>query len=301
MTLYFYFWFQLRILEMTDVHQRRKNVLFCTHSLLQRSPLFVSDFRRLSCRFLFLFSHTFPLLLLHDKILCKRLQWFNDLIPLPAIWSSWPLWRVPSIRFLVDSPASTMHAYFALQLTETLQVSLYSARLVVQGIAAGIETSNILRAFFMFPWILHNPCFLEFFIRWIKEVNTKQFSSIVKLWFFDSPLLIFSSLRRFWHIFPYFWPQKVWSGGRLLSCQSPPRTTFFHPVFSYPIWWTQWNMSTYVTILDLHERSNNRWYFVQHLSNDLRAALVTSMYFSGIGNDASLGRYSLTLGSVWWR
>ena len=32
---------------------------------------FVSDFRRLSCRFLFLFSHTFPLLLLHDKICAK--------------------------------------------------------------------------------------------------------------------------------------------------------------------------------------------------------------------------------------
>ena len=29
--------------------------------------------------------------------------------------------------------------------------------------------------------------------------------------------------------------------------------------------------------------------------------LETSMYFSGIGNDSSLGVYSLTLGSTWWR
>ena len=31
------------------------------------------------------------------------------------------------------------------------------------------------------------------------------------------------------------------------------------------------------------------------------AVLDTSMYFSGIGNDSSLGEYSLTLGSTWWR
>ena len=29
--------------------------------------------------------------------------------------------------------------------------------------------------------------------------------------------------------------------------------------------------------------------------------LDTSMYFSGIGNDSSLGEWSLTLGSTWWR
>ena len=29
--------------------------------------------------------------------------------------------------------------------------------------------------------------------------------------------------------------------------------------------------------------------------------LETSMYFSGIGNDSSLGEWNLTLGSTWWR
>ena len=76
-----------------------------------------------------------------------RLQWFIELFPLTAIWSSWRLWRVPSIRFLVDSSASTMHAHFVLQWSKTPQVSLYSSRLVVQGIAAGIGTSNFLRTF----------------------------------------------------------------------------------------------------------------------------------------------------------
>ena len=67
--------------------------------------------------------------------------------------------------------------------------------------------------------ILHN--ILDFFICWINEVNTTQCSSIVELQFVHSPLSLFSSLRRFRHIFPHLWRQSVWAGGRLFSCQSP--------------------------------------------------------------------------------
>ena len=56
---------------------------------------------------------------------------------------------VLSKRFLVDSSASTMHAFFVLWVPEVLQVSLYFPPLVMQGIAAGIGSSNFLRAFFI--------------------------------------------------------------------------------------------------------------------------------------------------------
>ena len=36
-------------------------------------------------------------------------------------------------------------------------------------------------------------------------------------------------------------------------------------------------------------------------SSDANVVLVTSMYFNGIGNVSSLGTYSLTLGTTWWR
>ena len=72
---------------------------------------------------------------------------------------------------------------------KTLQVSLYSSRLVLQGIAAGIGTSDL------FTRIFHN--ILELFVCWINEENTTRSSSIVKLRFFDGPLLLFFSLRRF--------------------------------------------------------------------------------------------------------
>ena len=36
-------------------------------------------------------------------------------------------------------------------------------------------------------------------------------------------------------------------------------------------------------------------------SKFVRVVLDTSMYFSGLGNDSSLGEWSLTLGSTWWR
>ena len=39
--------------------------------------------------------------------------------------------------------------FFVVQLSKTLQVSLYSSRLVLQRIAAGIGTSHFLRAFFI--------------------------------------------------------------------------------------------------------------------------------------------------------
>ena len=49
--------------------------------------------------------------------------------------------------FLVDSSASTMEAYFVLPASRVLQVSFYFLLLILQGMAAGIGTSNFFSAF----------------------------------------------------------------------------------------------------------------------------------------------------------
>ena len=84
-----------------------------------------------------------------SQSLCTRLLRFNELTPFPAMWSSWSSCRVPSKRFLVDSSAWTMHAYFVLRVSEVRQVSLYFPPLILQSIVAGIGTPNFLRAFWI--------------------------------------------------------------------------------------------------------------------------------------------------------
>ena len=44
--------------------------------------------------------------------------------------------------------------------------------------------------------------------------------------------------------------------------------------------------------------NNHRYFFSSITSSNVLVALVTSIFFSGIGKDASLGTYSLTLGST---
>ena len=65
------------------------------------------------------------------------------------MWSSWYLWGIPSNRILIDSSASTIQAYLVLCFPIRLQVSPRQFTGVLQGIAAGIGTSNFQRAFFM--------------------------------------------------------------------------------------------------------------------------------------------------------
>ena len=117
--------------------------------------------------------------------------------------------------FLIDSSASTTQAYFVFVSSNWCgRFSLYGQRRSLQGIAAGIGSSNVLRAF------LHD--ILEFLTIRINYVNTTQSPGIAVLWFLDCPLLLRFAFRRIGHIFPNLWPQSVWSGGRLFSCQFPP-------------------------------------------------------------------------------
>ena len=114
---------------------------------------------------------------------------------------------VPSKRVLVDSSASKMHASFVLSVPEVRQVSMYSRPVVLQSICCWH------RNFLLSPRMFWLPS------AWINEVNPSQPSSIIKLRFFDGPLLFFFSLRCFWHIFPSFWPHVIRPGCRLLLCQ----------------------------------------------------------------------------------
>ena len=121
-----------------------------------------------------------------------------------------------------------MHAYFVLRISEVLQVSLYFLPLIWKGIAAGIGTSNFLRAFL--------SSFLELRICWINDVNTSQPSCIVKLRFFDSPLLFFLFRCATFDMSFHISGQVIGPGCRVLLRQTPPRTMHTHLEVFRLIW-----------------------------------------------------------------
>ena len=164
-----------------------------------------------------------------------------------------------------------------------------------------VEVCNALRLSSEFrTFYAHSHDVLEFLTIKINEVNTMQYFGIVELWFLDSPLMLLFTFRRIGHIFPILWPQSVWSGGRLFSCQSLTRPCI-PGGFSF-------NIVNLVKPVHVSDNSRSPSTFHQSsmfLSNitpkDVSVVRVTSIYFSGKGNDSSLGTYSLTLGSTWWR
>ena len=161
------------------------------------------------------------------------------------MWSSRFLWRDPSKRCLVNSSASTMHAYFVLHFFSTLLVSLYLSRWVLQGIAAGIGTSNLLRAFFMSclnSWSSGS-------MKWMPY----NFLALSSFGFSIAHFLLFFAFRCIRH------ECLVWRSFVFLSVSH--RTMKIQTVVFHPIRWILWNLSTYLIILDLHQHSNNRRYF----------------------------------------
>ena len=75
--------------------------------------------------------------------------------------------------------------------------------LILQGIAAGIGTSNFLRVFL--------NSFFELLIRWINEANPARSSSVFKLWFLDSLFFFcFSSRCAASDIFFHISGHKAW-------------------------------------------------------------------------------------------
>ena len=65
-------------------------------------------------------------------------------------------------------------------------------------------------------------------------------------------------------MFPHVRPHIVWPRGRLFSLSVSHRTMYVHPVVFLSYNESLWNLSTYLTILEFHQRSNNHRYFLQH-------------------------------------
>ena len=158
------------------------------------------------------------------------------------------------MRFLEDSSVSTMQAYFVLHFFSQRHRFLCNSHVEV---CKALRLTSELPPFYAHSswclWISHHQD------RWSE--TPRNFLTLSSFRIFDSPLWLFFAFRRIKNIFLNFWSQSVWSGGRLFSCQSPARPMYIHPVVFHPIRWTLWNLSTYLTILDLHRRYNNRRYF----------------------------------------
>ena len=212
-----HFWkcgFQLRILEMTDVHRRRKCTVLPSVLASAITSFFVSDFRQLPGRYHFKF---FPFFIRccfcfwcfhiehRNKFVHKNVtvQWI-DSFPCNVIFMIIVVESLPCT--FVDSSASTIHAYLCLA---NARGATDLPALSSSGLA---RHCCWYRNFQLSPRIVNS--LLEFPICWINEVNTSQFSCIVKHRLFDSTLLLLFSFRRLWHVFPCLWPQGVWPGCR---------------------------------------------------------------------------------------
>ena len=87
-------------------------------------------------------SCTMPLVI--KKKVCTKFLGCSELSPFPAIWSSWWFGKDSSIRILVDSLASKIHANLDLKSLVVPRVSPYLLFFlhVLQGTAGAIGVSN---------------------------------------------------------------------------------------------------------------------------------------------------------------
>ena len=102
--------------------------------------------------------------------------------------------------------------------------------------------------------ILHD--IFEFSIIWINDVNATQFSTIVELRIFDCPVMLFFTFRRVRHIFPQSLAIicRAWRSFVSLSVSSPGPCTSIRWFFIQKKKSILRTLSTYLTILDLHQR-----------------------------------------------
>ena len=144
---------------------------------------------------------------------------------------------------------------------------------------------------FEFLSCVFNGFFMLFVFR-IDEVDTSRFSSIVELWLLNSPFLLLLLFGGFRHANSRSQATNNLVGLLLGSSSGTSRTTYILEEVAHLITWTSWILPTYLTKFDPHQNSNYRCVWV---------LLVTSIYFSGIGNDSSFGTLSRTRSSTWWR
>ena len=110
-------WLQLRILEMTKIHQWRNMNFSPFIPCFIDHFSFVSDFRQLPCRYLFqffpFFFHCFLRICYFNAWgieinLCTELQRMSEFIPFATIWSSWYQQGAPNSRGLVSFNNTSM-------------------------------------------------------------------------------------------------------------------------------------------------------------------------------------------------
>ena len=169
------------------------------------------------------------------------------------------------------------------------QVSLYSHLLILQGIAAGIGFSNFVRAFCIVSLTSASAGSTKQVPRSLPALSSFGFS----IAHFCSSFRCAASHMSF-HISGHKWT------GLDVVCFFVNRS----PDHVHPFGGLSSNLVNRVN--PVHESDRSRFPSIFQSSSRrssitskvVLVALVTSMYCSGIGNDSSLGTYSLTLGST---
>ena len=186
--------------------------------------------------------------------------------------------------------ASTIQAYLVLRFPTLRQVSPRQFTGVLQSIAAGIGTSNFLRAFVMIG------------------LNSSSSGSMKKIPLNRLALSSFGfSIAHFCFAFSSLHQTYASTSGHTLSGPEVVRfLVSLSPDHVCPSGGLSFNQMSLVK--PVHASDNSRSpptyvpviinIFSNKISSEINVVLVTSMYFSGIGNDSSLSMYSLTLGST---
>ena len=223
--------------------------------------------------------------------LWTRLQWVIEFIPFAVLWSWWGLCPAPSSLGLVLSSAWTIQAYFCLAFP-TIAVGFSTAiyRYFARHMLLASELPTLYEWLSLWAWILHRLVQWRIFLFIVWHCRAFGFS-IAHLCF----AFFFTASDICFHISGHT------SSGREVVCFLAPRTMCILLVAFPLVERILWNLSMSLTIIFLHPRSSNLQYFSNNTSRDVHVVLVASMYFIGIRNDSSLGMYSLTLGSTWWR
>ena len=197
--------FQLRILNMTEIHQCRKMNFSSLIPCFIDHLIIVSDVRQLPCR---TFLQFFPLFL-HSLPLHLESRHRNEFV----YWIVVTYWIHPfSCNVIFITPVrssfqSNSHGFVSFKNKSTF--CLVSSNSAASFPATSAQWSFAKhccwhRNFQLSTSILH--CILKFLVFRINEVNTTLISVMIELWFLDSPLLFFLTFWCIRHTFSHFWP-----------------------------------------------------------------------------------------------
>ena len=228
--------------------------LFFLHSLLQRSPLFlVLTFVSCHAGIFSSSSNSFSAAAFASGIfIAWRIKFVHKIVVVQLLNSS--SCNMIFMTFMKSSFHTLSRRFVGFNDTCVFCLTIFRDAAGFPVLFASVFARHCSwhRNFQLSTRIFHD--ILEFFVSWINEVNTTQSSGIVELWFLDGPLLLLFSFRRFRQIFPSLWPQGVWSGGRLVFCQSVPDHVYPSGGFSF-------NILNLVKTVHVSDNSRRSWTF----------------------------------------